>query len=478
MSDLSVMDWFCGAGGSSQGYDAIPGTMVALAANHDPVSISSHSANFPETIHKIGDIRSEPVWEWPEADLFHASPECTNWTGAKGIARVDDNQPMLVDTRTEVEKAAAAAAERSRALMEEVPYYLEGVISRGGLVKAGLVENVVEARTRVNPTKWDWWVRSFHKMGYKTKLIAFNSMHAQATRTPQSAQSRDRFYFAYWHESLGRDPDWDKWLRPAAWCPSCDAMVHAVQVWRVPGVEMGRYKQSYDYRCPTKTCKGQLVEPATLPAASIIDWSDLGERIGDRKRPLVPNTMRRIRAGIDRYWGNPFITELRGGGSDARPVAEALGTVSTSGNHHYLTTPPALIMRNYSKEGSPAHLSTPVSEPLRTLTTTARQSLLVPYYGNGEARPVTAPVGALSTRDRYALASPAIDINNVHYRMLKLLEIARAMAFVKGYIVLGKESEQKSQYGNAVTPCVTELAGSALVETITGAELERLVVAA
>lgn len=474
---LTVMDWFCGAGGSSQGYDMIPGVAVALAANHDKVSIASHSANFPDTVHKIGDIRSQPVWDWPEADFFHASPECTNWTGAKGVARVDDNQPMLIDTRTEAEKAADAAAERSRALMEEVPYYLEGVISRGGLVKAGLVENVIEARTRVNSDKWAWWVRSFHNMGYKTKLIAFNSMHAQGTRTPQAPQSRDRFYFAYWHGSLGRDPDWDKWIRPAAWCESCDEMVQAVQVWRVPGVEMGRYRQSYDYRCPKKSCRGALVEPRTLPAASIIDWSDLGERIGDRKRPLVPNTMRRIRAGMDRYW-TPFITELRGGGSNARPVTEALSVVATSGNHHYLTTPPALLMRNNSTTDDGGRMCTPVSEPLRTLTTAAHQSLLVPYYGNGGARPVFEPVGALATRDRYALASPAIDINNVRYRMLKLPEIARAMAFIDGYIVIGKESERKSQYGNAVTPCVTELAGSALIETITGSELERLALAA
>jgi DNA (cytosine-5)-methyltransferase 1 len=472
---IRVGDWFAGAGGSSQGYEAIKGVKVILAANHDPIAMASHAANFPETVHKIGDIRNEPVWDWPEVDYHHASPECTNWTNAKGIARVDDNHPVLIDTRSEEEKRAAAAAERSRALMEEVPYYLEGVISRGGLVKAGLVENVVEARTRVNPVKWDWWVRRFHLMGYKTKLIAFNSMHAQGTRTPMAAQSRDRFYFAYWHTSLGRDPDWDKWIRPTAYCPSCDAMVDAVQIWRVPGVEMGRYKQSYDYRCPRRSCKGQIVEPRTLPAASVIDWTDLGERIGDRKRPLVENTLRRIRAGMDRYWGDPFVTELRGGGSDARPVSEALATVSTSGNHHYLTTP--LIMRNFSKEGS-AHLSTPVTEPLRTLTTSGKQSLLVPYYGNGDARPVAYPVGALSTRDRYALASPAMDINEVRYRMLKIPEIARAMAFTDGYIVLGKEAEQKSQYGNAVTPCVTELAGSALIEAITGSQLERLVLAA
>lgn len=439
--------WFSGCGGCSQGLHAIPGVCMGWAANHSKIAVSSHQANFPDVEHMLGDIRDLPVWEWPDVDIHQASPECTNWTVAKGVARLDGRQPMLIDTRSEAEKEAAALAERSRALMEEVPYYLEGVISRGKLVKAGIVENVVEARSS---QKWGWWMETFRRLGYRTKLIAYNSMHAQGTRTPMAPQSRDRLYFAYWHESLGRDPDWDKWIRPAAWCPSCGEMVDAVQVWRVPGVDMGRYKQSYDFRCPKKSCRGQLVEPHALPAAAAIDWSNLGPRIGDRPKTkakpegLVPNTIRRIKVGLERYC-EPFITELRGGGSTARPVSQSLSVVATSGNHHFLTTPPGL---------------------------------LVPYYGNSAARPVTVPVGALSTRDRYALATPAVDIADVRYRMLTIPEIAKAMAFTDGYVVLGKDHEQKQQYGDAVTPCVIELIGSALVETITGEPLERLVLAA
>ena len=66
---LRLLDWFCGAGGSSQGCHAVPGVEVAWAANHWEKAIASHAANFPATDHWIGDIRDEPVAGWPMAGV-------------------------------------------------------------------------------------------------------------------------------------------------------------------------------------------------------------------------------------------------------------------------------------------------------------------------------------------------------------------------------------------------------------------------
>ncbi|MGO4430126.1 DNA cytosine methyltransferase, partial [Streptomyces sp. MCAF7] len=139
--------------------------------------------------------------------------------------------------------------------------YLRGVINRGGLVLAGVVENVIDCR---DWDQWDRWVGEFHKMGYRTKLLAINSMHVAPRTMLRVPQSRDRLYFVYWHESLGRNPDFDKWvLRPDSWCPDCDDVVRAIQVFRKPGKDMGRYRQSYDYRCPNANCHA-IVEPSVL----------------------------------------------------------------------------------------------------------------------------------------------------------------------------------------------------------------------
>ncbi|MFD4406682.1 DNA cytosine methyltransferase [Nocardia sp. NPDC058499] len=519
----SGMDWFCGAGGSSQGLHVTPGLEVGWAANHWVKAIESHAANFPTTDHWIGDIRDEPVGRWPIADFFWASPECPQWSSARGKKQTYQYslQGELFDAVDDPgEKAKRDEAERSRALMEEVPLYLEGVIARGGLVLAGAVENVVEVRRW---DQWDRWVARIRRLGYHVRLIALNSMHAQPGRSAWVPQSRDRLYLGYWHKSLARQPDWDKWLRPMAYCGSCEQWIQAVQSWKNPGTDMGRYRTQYVYRCPHISCGNAVVEPPTVPAAAAIDWSVPGVRIGDRRKPLAEKTMNRIRVGLQRFgsvvpmtvptggtWREdavpvhmpmparttrdndgivipplivpmegrdgkeaqlasapmrtqttraetgvafwPFVTELRGGSSDVRSVSEALATVTASGNHHGLVTPGAMSAQ-------------------------AGRSLLVPYYGNARSRPVTEPVGTLSTRDRYALvdviSARDIDINEVSFRMLQPREIQVAMAFGRDYILLGNKRQKVRQLGNAVTPACAEVIACALMEAVTGEDIER-----
>jgi DNA (cytosine-5)-methyltransferase 1 len=508
---LTLMDWFCGAGGSSQGAHAVPGVEVTRAANHWERAIESHAANFPAVDHYRGDIREAPVHRWPATDIFWASPECPQWSNARGKRR-DFATSMQDDLFGET--IPSEEVERSRALMEEVPLYLRGVQDRGGLVKAGVVENVVDVRAW---DQWDRWLGEIRKLGYKTRVIAMNSMHAHPPTVHRAPQSRDRLYVAYWHESLGRAPDWNKWLRPSAWCEPCGQWVQAMQIFKTPGRDMGRYRQQYVYRCPRVACRNSVVEPDVLPAAVAIDWALPGQRIGDRAKPLAPKTIARIEAGLKKFarplvvpaggtWRDdatsvadpmptrttrendgvaippllipvegrdgkepasanaplrtqtarnetglawlPFIAELRGGSSDARPVSDALATVTASGNHHGLVTP----------AGGQAAVTW--------------EHLLVPYYGNGFARTVREPVGTLSTRDRYALVSGAVDIDDVLFRMLEPHEIGRAMSFGDRYVVIGNKREKVRQYGNAVTPNVAEIIVSALVEAITGEPLE------
>lgn len=638
----SLTDFFCGAGGSSQGAASVPGVEPQLAANHWDRAIESHAANFPDTEHYQGDLHDVDVAIFRRGDIFWASPECTEWTQAKGNSREFDKQPDLFG-----ETLPPSAADRSRALMWDVPRYLEAMKLRGNPVLAGVVENVVEARQGIH---WHEWVRAIQNLGYRTKLIAFNSMHARPARTPMAPQSRDRLYLAYWLTSV-RTPDWDKWLRPPAYCSSCEAEVRAVQSWKKSDVDMGRYRQQYVYRCPHVACRGQIVEPAVLPAAYAIDWSNPGQRIGDRDRPLAPKTIARIEAGLRKYavpisleaagntferrpgvrtwpvtwplttqtateskaiacppmivpaggtWrkdpttvdgpmptrtsvendalacppffailrgqssthraddplstvtsmgahhglcvppfltplrsgrprtipvddpmatvtaggGNhglvvpPFMTMLRGAGNSATSVDEPLATLM-SGNNHYLTVPPfitvsrgeelrtlpvtdplaaltassnpfgiampgAMVMRNNGSKGDGGEHCTSIADVMRALTTKGHQSLvcwdhlLVPYYGTGVAHSVSEPAGTMTGKARFGLASPAIDVNDVLFRMLEPHEIGAAMAFYTDYVVLGSKREQVRQYGNAVTPPVAEILVSALVEALNG----------
>lgn len=158
-----------------------------------------------------------------------------------------------------------------------------------------------------------------------------------------------------------------------------------------------------------------------------------------------------------------------------------------------MVAPQAAVMRNNS---GGAEMSTPAHEALRTLTSACHQSLVIPYAAGNE--PVRAEEGAVptvTTRDRLAMVVPFTrngrgrdaevdvnptvategppglvltedDIDDCAFRMFALHEIARAMAFVDEYTVLGNKRERMAQYGNAVTPPAMELLVGRVLEVI------------
>jgi DNA (cytosine-5)-methyltransferase 1 len=414
---LTLVDFFCGAGGSSQGAVAVPGVTARLAANHWQRAIDTHAANFPGTEHYRGDLHDADVRKFPAGDLFWASPECPAWSQARGRQRDFDRQPDLFG-----EVLPDEAAVRSRALMWDVPRYLEAMTLRGAPVLAGVVENVTDVRAW---SHWDLWVTAIRNLGYRTRLVAINSMHARPRVTVPAPQSRDRLYLAYWAVSLGRDPDWDRWLRPAAWCPSCQAEVAAAQWWKRPGADMGRYRQQYLYRCPHYSCRNAVVEPPALPAAAAIDWDDLGTRIGDRARPMRPATRARIAAGLARY-ARPVILETtwhESGPSTRVWPADIPLTAQTAQQTKALAGPPLIVPAGGTWRDEP----TPGTVPLPARTTRENDGLAFPPFitvhrgGTGEARivPASGPLTAVTASGNHlglAVPDAAMIVRNVTSR--------------------------------------------------------------
>ena len=81
---LTASDYFCGAGGSSSGMEQVPGVRVVMAANHWDLAIQTHNANLPHADHDIADISGIDPKRHPRTDIAWFSPECTNWSAAKG----------------------------------------------------------------------------------------------------------------------------------------------------------------------------------------------------------------------------------------------------------------------------------------------------------------------------------------------------------------------------------------------------------
>jgi len=194
----------------------------------------------------------------------------------------------------------------------------------------------------------------------------------------------------------------------------------------------------------------------------------------------------------------PFVSELRGGGSIAHSSTEPLSTVSAGGNHH------ALVTRHYGiPGGDAARHTTPVTEPVRTLTASGTPSLvqdalfepmpLVHRHNTGGAEmttPASEYLRTLTTGGNVSLLRPprrtvtAADLKaaedmlpDVLFRMFRPHEVAVGMSFPSDYDWStavdenGKSATNRDlvkMAGNAVTPpAARDLIGMA-VEYITG----------
>lgn len=468
--DVTFLDGFCGCGGSTHGLHQIPGVRVVMAINHDPLAVATHNHNNPETDHDCADLSLADFRYYPATDVIWVSPDCTDHTQSKSL-----------------ELRKGEQADRSRATMFDLPRALETGIRRGKPYKAFIVENVVEVNKWIFMNMWRIGVLA---ADYCIHEICFNSAHAQAGGDP-APQSRDRWYCVGHLKSLPC-PDLDKWMRPRAHCPRCDMTVSAIQVYKDPTRTWGKYGTQYLWHCPACTT---VVEPAVLPAASAIDPTDLGIRLGDKpvkdfysrsgeylgQGPLAPKTMHRIDVGRGKLERGefvapalivpmegrdhkrpmdaaepfrtfttraenglmfdprmvPFISSLRGGGSldSARSVLETAGTITAGGNHHLLVVPPGFNADGRGQGSSLFDLMQALDWP--------------------------EPQGR-------------IDIEDCRVRMLQPREQMNAMAFSPDFEMLPNTSKRKMTRlaGQAVTPPVARDLGCAVVEMIRGESIE------
>lgn len=350
--DITAVDFFCGAGGSSTGL-VNAGIRVKGAANHWALAIETHNTNHPHTDHYLDDLQQAHAKRFPRADIAWFSPECTNHSLAKGKKRKGINQlDLWGDNKVD------PAEERSRATMREVVEFTE--YHRYEIV---IVENVVDIR------KWqfyDEWLTAMLNLGYHHKVLYLN---AQFFGVPQS---RNRFYAVFWKKG-NRAPQLD--FRPPAMCPK-HGLIHAVQVWKKPDFPWGNYGKhgQYLYRCPQ--C-GHDVMPEFRPAADVIDWSIPSEKIGDRKQPLKEKTIQRILAGLKKFGHYSHVADL--GHSHAahnakvHPVTDPLPT-ETSQQRQALVQP---FMLSYANQESPPR---EVSDPLFAIATGYTPRLVIPSF--------------------------------------------------------------------------------------------------
>ncbi|WP_188186943.1 DNA cytosine methyltransferase [Nonomuraea sp. SYSU D8015] len=507
-SGLTFVDFFCGAGGSSIGMTAA-GFELLLGINHWFRAIETHGANFRLADHKCMDLNGYDMRRLPRSvDVLWASVICTEGSPAGGTQKVRGNDPSMAD-RFDVDEDDIddAGWERTRVTGWDVVRATE--LWR---FKAIVVENVFEFVT--DWPLFPLWLRAFKLLGYKYKIVSANSAHLcnDDPHYRSAPQWRDRIYVVFVRKDF-KMPTFAP--RPLAYCFDCGTNVRARQTWKKTKVtktygNIGKYGPSgqYVYTCPntSRPHTNPVVEPWVRPAISVIRWENLGPKIGERRDlglpDLAPNTLAKITRGMQmmregptifqvshgdhegRHYlaaenafstrtqkggdgltaldatflvqvgGNkraeqpvsqpmptrmtrdtdaiacciePYVVELHGGGSTTRPASHPFCTLVAGGNHAYLATPSDHLHWNDGHR------------------------LVIPYRKRSKPKNSQQPLPTLSTKDSAALATPAIDINDVRYRMVSSDENLEAQNFPHIYQVTGGSTERTAQAGNAVS---------------------------
>lgn len=362
---LLYIDLFCGAGGTSTGvenarYNGRQCAKVIGCVNHDANAIASHAANHPDAMHFTEDIRTlelSPLIAhiakmrklYPDAFVvLWASLECTNFSKAKG------GQPRDADSRT--------LAEHLFRYIEAInPDYIqienvEEFMSWGDLDENGKPISKDAGRL------YQQWVANVCGYGYRFVHRILNSADYGAYT------SRRRFFGIFSKGSL-----------PIVFPEPTHSKEGAAGLFG----RLHRWK----------------------PVREVLDFSDEGESIFGRKKPLVDATLERIYAGLIKFVAGgkeAFMVKWnsmsRTGKYHAPGIDEPCPTVATQSRLGVAQV--SFLSKYYG--GSPEGKSVSVEEPAGAITTRDHHSFITAYYGNGHNHSIDEPAPTLTTKDRLA----------------------------------------------------------------------------
>lgn len=462
MTNGIIIDCFAGGGGASVGIEMALGRAVDIAVNHDPEAIRMHTVNHPGTLHLTEDIFKVDLKKYIKGEhvaLMWASPDCTSHSKAKG------GQPREKGLRI----LPWAVFKHAKQILPDVIIMenVEEIQEWGALDENGYP---IPERKGEDYRKF---INSMISLGYRFDCRELVAADYGAPTT------RKR-----WYAIFRRDEKDIVWPKPT----------HS-KFPELTGLEP--WKQCGDY----------------------IDWSDLGQSIFDRKKPLAEKTQARIAYGIKKYIldnPNPYVvkdkkalafmiqyhSETKVGDSRGQLLTEPLKTVDTSNRYglvtafitkfyktgigsgcdepiHTITTSPghfgcvsACLIKYYQ---DPETNNQSMEDPLGTIVTKDRFGLvsafLIQYYGREDAALSAGdPLYTVTTKDRFGLVGVMVDIHGEKYiladiflRMLKPEELKLMQGFPEDYIIDRDinfnpypKTEQVARIGNSVVPVMAQ----------------------
>ena len=369
MIKLLYIDLFCGAGGTSTGvenarYADERCAKVIACVNHDATAIASHAANHPDALHFTEDIRTlelSPLVAhvermkkiYPDALIvLWASLECTNFSKAKG------GQPRDADSRT--------LAEHLFRYIEAIdPDYIqienvEEFMSWGDMDENGKPISKDKGRC------YEKWKRNVRKYGYDFDWRILNAANYGAYTT------RKRYFGIFAKRGLPI-----VFPEPTHCKDGKTDMMGRLEKWNA--------------------------------VKEVLDFTDEGDSIFCRKKPLAEKTLERIYAGLIKFVAggkDAFIVKYnsmnRNGKYQPPSIDEPCPTVATQGRLALAKV--SFLSKQYS--GHPESKNISIEEPAGTITCKDHHAFVSAYYGNGNNYSVESPAPAILTKDHLALVTP------------------------------------------------------------------------
>ncbi|MFA1289929.1 DNA cytosine methyltransferase [Xanthomonas axonopodis pv. nakataecorchori] len=381
-----VVDLFAGGGGASEALKQALGVDPALAYNHDEWAIGMHAANHPLTIHHREDIwHADPRKDVAGRPIgwFHASPDCTHFSQAKGgqprshktralswVALKWIGQLLRADLRDGTNTAPRILSlENVWQILTWGPLVAKRCKVTGRVLKmdgtvAAPGERVPVANQQLVPDKrhsgrtWRQFVTALESKGYRVEWRKLTASDYGA------GTSRERLFLI-----ARRDGE------PIAW----PAPTHGTTPGQRPRVR----------------------------AADCLDFSLPCPSIFTRKRPLADATLRRIAKGVMRHVlqsADPFIVPATHQGSDrVNDVQAPLPTITAAHRGELMLVAPELAPFITEHSNASNQRTMRADEPLRTICAgvkgghfSAVAPVLAKFRGESDGRPVTEPVPTIT----------------------------------------------------------------------------------
>jgi DNA (cytosine-5)-methyltransferase 1 len=395
--------------------------MDLTAVNHWPIAIDTHTSNHPGARHlcaSVDSLNPRSLYKEGQLDVLWASPECTHHSIARGGKPINDQSRASAWCVTRW----AEALRPKVILVENVKEFAQwGPIGMNG-----------RPLKRKKGDIFKTWLKTLESVGYRVE-------HRILCAADYGDPTTRRRLFIY--ATLG--------AREIRWPEA------------------------------THSPKGENGLCKWISARQIIDWGDKGKsQRGGRPVHSIEEPVSTITTTGASAIVAPYLVQVaHGNGSDkngdarrSKPVIEPFPTVA--GNREWAVCNPYIVRFNGEKREGEARVHE-VSKPLPNLDTSNRyaiaQPYLVKYYGSGQSQSTEQPLDTITTKPRFGLCQPVLEIDGEQYvvdilfRMLKSGELSKAQGFPEDYRFTGNTEAIVKQIGNAVPKNLAKALGRSAI---------------